>query len=111
VVFDAGVARRRGKPAIRISPLQKPGQPPDIDPRIHATVVAFLRDWLPEEAKRQYRDMIARDPDGWSHDPHFQGDVVIEHVFRGNGIDERLLGVPDLRTVWPDLLKSAVDPG
>lgn len=73
-------------------------------------VVAFLREWLPEEAKRTYREMIERDPENWSRHPHFRSGIIVRHALRGNGIDERALGVPDLDAVWPDLLLRALHP-
>lgn len=73
-------------------------------------VVAFLRGWLPEEARRAYRRMMEEDPVNWSRDPHFANGVIVEHALRGNGIDERALGVPSLDEVWPELLRRAVYP-
>jgi len=77
---------------------------------IRDEVVAFLRAWLPEEARRVYRDMMEDDPLHWSRDPHFAAGVIVEHALRGNGIDERTLGVRSLEEVWPDLLRRAVAP-
>ncbi|MGH7470119.1 MAG: hypothetical protein ACRENP_19410 [Longimicrobiales bacterium] len=71
-------------------------------------VVAFLRDWLPEEAKQAYRVLIREDPENWWRHPHFAGGIIVEHALRANGIDERALGIPDLNAVWPDLLEAAV---
>jgi hypothetical protein len=86
------------------------GRPPVvIDPRVRDEVVAFLREWLPREAQDMYRQMIQENPDGWSRDPHFAGGLVSEHFLRGNGIDERVLGILDLDRVWPDLLRRAVE--
>jgi|GEM_PF-2998126 len=79
-----------------------------MDPRVRAEVVEFLRGWLPEPAKRAYREMIERDPRGWHHHPHFASGVVVTHVLRGNGITEKALGVRSLEPYWPDLLASAV---
>ena len=73
-----------------------------------AAVVAFLRDWLPAQAKETYRGMIAEDPDHWHRHPHFAGGVIAEHALRGNGITEKVLGVKDLEEVWPALLELAV---
>ncbi len=73
-------------------------------------VVAFLREWLPEEAKRTYRAMIEEDPENWSRHPHFQGGVIVNHALRWNGIDEEALGIPDLDSVWPELLRLALSP-
>jgi hypothetical protein len=71
-------------------------------------VVAFLREWLPDEARRAYREMMEEHPEGWMRDPHFGGGVIVRHALRGNGLDERALGIPDLDAVWPDLLRRAV---
>lgn len=70
--------------------------------------VAFLRGWLPPEAAEVYRRMIRDDPHGWYLHPHFSGGIIVDHALRGNGIDERALGVKDLNAVWPDLLQEAV---
>lgn len=70
--------------------------------------VAFLRGWLPEAARRTYREMIRLDPDGWHRDPHFTGGVIVEHALRGNGITERALEIASLDAVWPELLRRAV---
>jgi hypothetical protein len=79
-----------------------------IDPRLRDAVVAFLRDWLPAEARRKYRTMIQENPQGWAADPHFSNGIIVEHALRGNGIDEKVLGVSSLDSIWPDLLKRAV---
>ena len=79
-----------------------------IDPALLAQVIRFLRDWLPPHAKQVYREMIQQDPDYWYEDPHFAGGVIPNSVLRGNGITERVLGVDDLREVWPALLERAV---
>lgn len=81
--------------------------------QVRREVVAFLRAWLPDEARRAYREMMERDPQGWPRHPHFAGGLVVRHALRGNGLDERTLGIPDLDAVWPDLLRRAVlgDPG
>lgn len=55
-----------------------------------------------------YRDMILRDPDGWMHDRHFRGGTIPNDLLRGNGVTARVLGIPDLEPVWPDLLREAV---
>lgn len=73
--------------------------------------VDFLRRWLPTEAIIVYREMIQEDPTGWFRHPHFAGGVIVEHALRGNGINERALGVEDLDAVWPALLREAVEPG
>jgi hypothetical protein len=74
-------------------------------------LVAFLRDWLPEEALQVYREMIRANPTEWWRDPHFAGGIIVEHALRGNGFDERALGVVDLSPLWPDLIARAVaDP-
>jgi hypothetical protein len=83
-------------------------QPEEIPPGVRDEIVAFLRDWLPEPARRFYRAMILRDPANWHTDPHFAGGVIVDAVLRGNGIDEKALGIRDLDAVWPDLLARAV---
>jgi hypothetical protein len=75
---------------------------------VRREAVAFLRDWLPAEARRAYREMMEDDPDGWPRHPHFRGGVIVRHALRGNGLDERALGVADLDAAWPDLLRRAV---
>jgi hypothetical protein len=82
--------------------------PPDLTPEVRDAVVSFLRDWLPDEAKRVYREMIREDAAGWMDDPHFQGGFIMRYALRGNGLDERALNVRDLEPLWPDLLRSAV---
>lgn len=82
--------------------------PAELKPEVRDAVVAFLRDWLPEEMKDTYRRMIAEDPAGWMHDPHFQGGFIVRHALRGNGLDERALGVRDLEPLWPNLVRRAV---
>jgi hypothetical protein len=79
-----------------------------IPPDLLASVVAFLRDWLPAEAKRTYRAMIAEDPDHWYRHPHFAGGIITDHALRGNGINEKVLGVENLEAVWPALLELAL---
>ena len=71
-------------------------------------IVAFLRDWLPDEARLAYQQMIREDPTGWWHDPHFADGVILRFALRGNGITERALGVADLAPLWPELLARAV---
>ncbi len=71
-------------------------------------LIAFLRDWLPEEAKRVYRDMIRSSPNAWWYDPHFDGGIILEYALRGNGFTEKALGVTSLAPLWPDLLIRAV---
>jgi hypothetical protein len=80
-----------------------------IPPDLLASIVAFLRDWFPEEAKRTYRAMIAEDPDHWHRHPHFAGGIIPEHALRGNGITEKVLGVKSLDDVWPALLARALE--
>lgn len=72
-------------------------------------LIAFLRDWLPPEAQQAYREMIHTAPDSWWLHPHFQGGVILEYALRGNGFDEKALGVKSLEPLWPDLLRSAVE--
>lgn len=76
--------------------------------QVRREAVAALRAWLPEEARRVYREMMRADPDGWTRHPHFAGGLVVRHALRGNGLDERALGIADLTPVWPDLLRRAV---
>jgi hypothetical protein len=71
--------------------------------------IAFLREWLPDEAKRVYREMIREDPMNWPRHPHFSDGVIVKHALRGNGIDECALGVPDLNAIWPELLRAAIE--
>lgn len=52
--------------------------------------------------------MITADPERWSDDPHFRGGIIPHHALRGNGIDEKLLRVRDLNSIWPELLREAV---
>lgn len=80
-----------------------------IHPRVRDEVIQFLREWLPEPAKRTYRAMIQANPEGWSRDPHFAGGIIPEHALRGNGITAEVLGVEDLDAIWPDLLRAAVN--
>jgi hypothetical protein len=83
-----------------------------IPPDLLASVVAFLRDWLPAQAKETYRKMIADDPDHWHRHPHFAAGIIAEHALRGNGITEKVLGVRSLDDVWPALLQMALrEPG
>lgn len=79
-----------------------------IPPELLLAVVAFLRDWLPAQAKRTYRSMIAADPDHWHRHAHFAGGIIPEHALRGNGITEKVLGVRSLDAVWPELLVLAL---
>lgn len=79
-----------------------------VDAAARREVVAFLREWLPEAARIEYRAMMEADPAGWHTHPHFAGGVIPEHALRGNGIDERVLNVADLDDVWPELLRQAV---
>ena len=80
-----------------------------IPPDLLDAVVGYLREWLPEPAKEVYRRMIEEDPDHWPRHPHFAGGVIVEHALRGNGITEKVLGVPDLEAVWPGLLELALE--
>ena len=82
--------------------------PAELSPEVRDAVVTFLRDWLPDEAKHVYRRMMAQDEAGWMNDPHFRGGFIVQHALRGNGLDERALGVRDLEPLWPDLLRRAV---
>ena len=71
----------------------------------------FLRNELPPEARRVYRELIRADPENWSRDPHFAGGIIVDHMLRGNGLDEVALGVSDLGPIWPELLRMAVEDG
>jgi hypothetical protein len=71
-------------------------------------LVGFLREWLPENAKRVYRDMILSSPNAWWYDPHFDGGIILEYALRGNGFTEKSLGVKSLEPLWPELLARAV---
>ena len=73
-----------------------------------ARLIAFLRDWLPDEARQVYREMIRANPHSWWHDAHFEGGIILEYALRGNGFTEKALGVQSLEPLWPDLLASAV---
>lgn len=73
-----------------------------------AHLIAFLRDWLPNEAQHVYREMIRAAPHSWWHDPHFAGGIILEYALRGNGYDEKALGVKSLEPLWPDILRQAV---
>lgn len=79
-----------------------------MDPKVQDEVVEFLRAWLPEAAKRAYREMIEEDPRHWSHHPHFRSGWVVRNALRGNGFTERVLGVRSLDPYWADLLARAV---
>ncbi len=100
--------RRRPTDA-RAYPNVDPDSP--IDPRIRRQVVAFLRDFLPPDAIATYRRMIRADPESWHRSPHFASGFALEHLFRGNGITEKALGVKSLEPHWPDLLREAVMQG
>ena len=76
--------------------------------RQRAELIAFLRDWLPEDAKRAYRDLIRSSPNAWWYDPHFEGGIILEYALRGNGFTEKSLGVKSLVPLWPELLIRAV---
>ena len=71
-------------------------------------LIAFLRDWMPDEAKQVYREMIRAAPHSWWQDPHFAGGIILEYALRGNGFNEKALGVRSLEPLWPDLLVQAV---
>ena len=80
----------------------------EMDPRLRDEAVAFLRSWLPERVKAVYRALIEESPESWRAHPHFAGAVIVDHVFRGNGLTEDALGVKDLNEVWPELLRLAL---
>lgn len=63
---------------------------------------------MPGPAAATYREMIKADPEGWCRHPHFGDGVVVEHMLRGNGITEKVLGVRSLDLVWAGLLREAV---
>lgn len=70
--------------------------------------VAFLRKWLPEDAKCLYREMVRENPSGWWHDPHFANGLIPDNALRGNGLTEKTLGVKSLDLIWPLLLLAAL---
>ena len=80
----------------------------EMDPRLRQEAVDFLRAWLPERVKSVYRTLIEEGPESWRAHPHFAGGVIVDHVFRGNGLTEEALGVEDLNQVWPELLRLAL---
>ena len=80
----------------------------EMDPRLRAEAVAFLSNWLPERVKAVYRALIDEGPESWRAHPHFAGGVIVDHVFRGNGLTEDTLDVEDLNEVWPELLHLAL---
>lgn len=86
-----------------------PSRSPYLRPEVRDAVVEFLREWLPSPAKRVYREMIRSDPANWSSDPHFAGGIIVDFALRGNGFDEKSLGIADLDAVWPELLRLAVE--
>src|SRR5690606_1694622 len=65
----------------------------DSHPAVEAEVVRFLRGWLPESVKDEYRKMIEANPSGWHKQPHFRDRIVVLHLLRGNGISEASLGI------------------
>ena len=71
-------------------------------------LIAFLRDWLPENAKRGYRDIMLAFPHSWWLHPHFASDIILHSALRGNGFTEKTLGVKSLEPLWPELLELAV---
>ncbi len=79
-----------------------------LEARARGELVAFLRRWLPGEAKAAYRAMIEADPLHWPEHPHFADGVIVK-VLRGNGFTERVVGVASLDAVWPELLREAVE--
>lgn len=79
-----------------------------MDPTKEREVINFLREWLPTEVIDSYRELIESQPDDWQDDPHFQGGIAVKHLFEGNGITARSLGVPSLESIWPDILRKAV---
>jgi hypothetical protein len=81
-----------------------------LEARARGELVAFLRRWLPGEAKDAYRAMIEADPLHWPEHPHFADGVIVK-ALRGNGFTERVVGVASLDAVWPELLREAVAEG
>jgi len=77
-----------------------------MDATVRAELVAFLRRFLPPEARATYRAMMDADPPGWHLHPHFAGGVI-PRMLRGNGYTDRLVG-ESLDAVWPQLLRDAV---
>lgn len=71
-------------------------------------LAAFLRRWLPDGVRAEYRRIMAADPAGWPLHPHFAGGLVVRHALRGNGVDEHALGVPSLEPLWKEALARAV---
>ena len=101
--------REQGPPPEEISPAaRRRAALTAIPPELLGAVVAFLREWLPPQARSTYRQMIAEDPEHWFRQPHFTGGIIPEHALRGNGITEKVLGVPDLEAVWPAILEMAL---
>lgn len=86
-----------------------PTRSSQLSPEDRDAVVEFLREWLPTQAKEVYREMIRLDPDNWSRDAHFAEGVIVDSALRGNGFDEASLGVADLDSLWPELLRLAVE--
>ena len=81
----------------------------EMDPHLREEAVAFLSNWLPERVKAVYRALIDEGPESWRAHPHFAGGVIVDHVFRGNGLTEDTLLVEDLNEVWPELLHLALN--
>jgi hypothetical protein len=79
-----------------------------MDPVGWNAALEFLRAWLPGPVRETYRRLMLTDPQGWWTHPHFAGGIAVDHLLRGNGIDERLLGVGSLDEVWRELLREAV---
>lgn len=81
-----------------------------VDQRAEDEIVLFLREWLPEPVKEEYRKLMRANPNGWHRHPHFANGIVVVHLLRGNGISESALGVRSFDTIWPKLLRLAVEP-
>lgn len=79
-----------------------------LDPQLEAEAVEFLREWLPEPARRTYREMIEANPTGWYRDAHFHGGIAVRNLLEGNGITAKALRIRSLDDVWPSLLAAAV---
>ncbi len=79
-----------------------------LEARARGELVAFLRRWLPGDARAAYRAMIEADPLHWPEHPHFAGGIIV-NILRGNGFTEKVVGVESLDAVWAELLREAVE--
>ncbi|HET7273971.1 MAG TPA: hypothetical protein VFI91_02260 [Longimicrobiaceae bacterium] len=87
---------------------RKPAGSGQLEDAAREEVIEFLREWLPASAIVTYRRMILADPENWHRAPHFASGFIVDDVLRGNGITEKTLRVPNLESIWPDLLAAAV---